>query len=585
MHWGVFGGLRIRLILLMLLALFPLGLIALWQTYRVVEENGVLVREMLVDLTAAAAAKQQSQIQEAVGAGLALGASVANADPRTCRQAMARFVDTAPTFAFAGFIRVDGIMACSSAGEDVVDFSAFPSFADAVARADIFVEVNTQGAVTGKSVVIVNVPVFQADALAGFVSISIPQRMVAADPDRISRGNFGLAGIATSGEVFDIAAQADAARAQLPRDIAITDVLDRAGTTFEALDQGGHTRVFSVTPLIANSYVVVGSWQPSELMNRNAWMQAYMPLVFAVIMWGAGMLVAYFGLSRLVLRHLKDLRSAMRRFALGERRADGLDLTGAPDEFKDAERAFNRMAYLITEAEARQMTDLHDKEVLLREVHHRVKNNLQMIASIMNLQARSARTDEARDMLQGLQRRVRGLAMLHRTLYSEIDTAQVDAGDLAAAVVSDTSAMMPDRSVRSDRVPRIDADLTSVMLYPDQAVPLSMWLAEGLTNAVKYAAPDAQGTAQIKVKLAHDGAGVVDVTVENTVGQGVRPDDPDSTGLGAKLMNAFCRQLDGQVTVTDDGGHYVLGLRFTVQGFDPGTDDRPRGSGAADAVA
>jgi two-component sensor histidine kinase len=229
------------------------------------------------------------------------------------------------------------------------------------------------------------------------------------------------------------------------------------------------------------------------------------------------------------------------------------------------------MAILITEAEARQMTDLHDREVLLREVHHRVKNNLQMIASIMNLQARAAQSDETKEVLSGLQRRVRGMAMLHRSLYTTTDTSQVDAQDLIAAVVSDTSSVMPDKALQ------IDTTLTSVMLYPDQAVPLSMWMAEALTNAVKYVGSDGEETAFIRVTLSHDGAGTVDLALENTIGAAtiLSEDAPtESTGLGGKLMTAFCRQLDGDVDITRTRNRYAVRLRFEVKGFDPAAANR-----------
>lgn len=563
MPGSVLGKLRVRLILLTLLALFPLGIIALGQAIQTADQNRERNQQALLDATNVAAASQSARIKQAIGAGQGLATIALVTDTATCRQGMSQFLANNPTYAFAGFIPISGVMTCSSSGDLTVDFSDFPSWQRALAKADVFVEVNTDGAVSGKPVVIVNVPVLDAGSLIGFVSLSLPQDVIntpSSDPE-----NTSLVALATSGNAFAMSTQTGKAEMYLPRDMTMDEITARAGDIFFASDASGESRAFTVTERIADSFVIVGSWPRSVLFGRDQWQQALTPVLFAVLMWSASISVASFGLDRLVLRHLRALRSAMRRFALGERNAEGLALHNAPDEFKDAERAFNRMAMLITEAEAARLTDLHDKEVLLREVHHRVKNNLQMIASIMNLQARGARTDDVRDVLASLQRRVRGLAMLHQSLYTQSETSQVDASDVVAAVVADSSALLPDSSLR------IETELSSARLYPDQAVPLSMWVTEALTNAVKYVGRTKTGQVQISVTMTHDESGQVALHVENTKGTPLVPNagKVESTGLGTKLMTAFCRQLEGEIETEDTAERYSHILRFRVQGFEP----------------
>ena len=563
----IWGGLRVRLAFLIFLALCPLGLIALWQTFRTVEEATALKEDALINATQIEAVGQRARIRQAVGAGQALGAMVRVSSTSACRAIMQEFVQNEPGFVFAGFVPISGIMTCSSAEETVLDFSEYETLQDAINRAEVYVEININGAVSQQNVMIVSVPVFDATVLQGFISLSMPMKII-RDMSR-TQDAVTLIGIGTSGETFALNGLANGPDAYLPRGMSPADVVEQAGTNFRAQDQSGEMRMFSVTQTIGDSYVIVGSWPQAGLVSMGTWRLALAPLLFAALMWFASIAVSYLGLTRLVLQPLAELRSAMRRFALGERTAVGLDLENAPDEFKDAERAFNRMALLITEAEAQQMTDLHDKEVLLREVHHRVKNNLQMIASIMNLEARNAYTDEARYMLAGLQRRVRGLAMLHRSLYTQAETSRIDARDLVASVVSDTSAMLPETSVR------IDTDLISVMLYPDQAVPLSMWVAEALTNAIKYVRPDASNVAFIRVDLTVDDAGMASISVQNSINKTakVTPSSFKGTGLGTKLMTAFCRQLEGEDEIKDTGGQYAHTLRFRVQNFIPEADD------------
>ncbi|WP_415922100.1 sensor histidine kinase [Tateyamaria sp. SN6-1] len=569
MQASVLGNLRVRLILLTLLALFPLGVIALGQAIRSTEITRERIERSLINATNVAAVDQSAKIKQAIGAGQGLAAIVPNVDLSTCRTALSKVLENAPRYAFVGYIYGDGTMECSSSGDLIMDFSDFPSWDEAVASEDVFVQVNADGAVSGRSVIIVNVPVRADGEFAGFVSLSMPQNKVISSTPSLETEEAALVAVGSSGSAFLLSPGAEDANRLLPANMSALELSERTGSVFFATDLNGDRRVFSVTETIAGSFFIVGTWPRSVFFEDTQWRQALTPIMFALLMWAASMCLASFGLQRLVLRHLADLRSAMRQFALGERSADGLTLENAPNEFKDAERAFNRMALLITQAEAAQLTDLHDKEVLLREVHHRVKNNLQMIASIMNLQARAARTDEVRTVLSSLQRRIRGLAMLHRSLYTQAEVTQVDASELVSAVVADTSSLLPDQMLK------IETDLASALLYPDQAVPLSMWVTEALTNAVKYVGRTSDGETRIAVTLDVEDEGNVTLEIANTLGTPLVEDGTvtDSTGLGSKLMSAFCRQLDGEVETVEQEDQFRMILRFQVSGFDPSAPD------------
>ena len=559
----VLRGLRIRLILLMTLVLFPLGLIAIWQTYQLAQNARQVALGLLYEATEAAASDQRAVIQRTVGAAFGLGAVARQSGPETCRSAMRAFVRDNPRYAFAGYIPRDGLMTCSSSDNpEPVDFSGLETFDTALERADVFVDVNSNGTVSGESVIVVSVPVIEQGRLLGLMSVSLKNdQRHAADPERLMQNNLSVIGISTAGDVVDMSFDRDNNTIALPAGVALADLRKRAAGSFVAQDQAGEARMFSVHEAAGDAFVMVGSVPLSVVPGQNTPFQTLAPALFAVLMWFASMAVASYGLDRLVLRHLASVRSAMRRFALGERNNDGLTLDDAPEEFEDAARAFSRMALIITEAEAQQMTDLHDKEVLLREVHHRVKNNLQMIASIMNLQLRGAHSDEVREMLESLKGRVRALATLHRSLYSEVGTAQVDARDLIAAVVAETETLAPVPDLR------IDTALDPVALYPDQAVPLSMWATEALTNAVKYVGAAAGDVPRISVSLTVDDEKTVVLCIENTLGADAGAADADSTGLGTTLMTAFCRQLEGSDAVERHSGRYERTLRFAVEAF------------------
>jgi len=264
-----------------------------------------------------------------------------------------------------------------------------------------------------------------------------------------------------------------------------------------------------------------------------------------------------------VVRHVRQLRSAMRKFALGERNAGALELKDPPEELAETERAFNRMSLIIAEAEAQQDDDLRDKEVLLREVHHRVKNNLQLIASIMNMQARNTQSAEAKEILASLQRRVRGLALLHRSLYVTPDMTSIDSAELVETVVDDVS------QVASIDQLEVTTNLDSFPVYPDQAVPLAMLVAEALTNAFKYAGLPNEGAKQIKVTMDASAGDTVllkvwnsRATEQNGFGETMRSD-----GLGNRLMAAFVTQLEGTLKSDVAEGSYELTVSFPITSF------------------
>jgi two-component sensor histidine kinase len=223
------------------------------------------------------------------------------------------------------------------------------------------------------------------------------------------------------------------------------------------------------------------------------------------------------------------------------------------------------MALIISEAEIRQHKDLQDKEVLLKEVHHRVKNNLQLIVSIMNMEMRNAETPEARRMLRGLQRRVRGLATLHRTLYASPDMTTVDGGELVRAVVEDVAQVSLPSEV-SLSIETIPADL-----YPDQAVPLSMLSAEALTNAVKYVGRPEDGSApRISVTLERLDGDRLRLRIVNSKGAPLAPPETEETktsGLGSRLMKAFVMQIEGEAEVTETADSYCYDVVFSRREF------------------
>lgn len=558
--------LSFRLFALLALALFPLGVIAVYQTDKVLDETERLRRNALFFETTSAARDERELIQQTLGSAEGLAALSILDDAPACRQVMREFTENNAHIAFAGYTNVSGIMECGSDGDEVRDLSQLERLKNAINADGPSVYVAAYGSITQQPVLVANHPVYTDRNLAGVVSLSVPLRLTDQDlTSRLYGHDLRVVTFTGDGQVISASGGRENADVILPQNIDAKDLNRQVGTTFPGINGVGEERIYAVASIFQDQVSVIASW-PAQASAWGGTVSHYaLNLLFPLAIWAAGLAFAWYELRRVVIRHVRDLRSAMRRFALGQRDGFPLRLRNPPEEFAEAERAFNRMAIIIAESEARQDKDLKDKEVLLKEVHHRVKNNLQMIASIMNMQLRSAKTPEAKFMLASLQRRVNGLAMLHRTLYTTPDLLTIEANELLEAVVTDIATMMTVPGVVIER------QIDTLPLYPDQAVPLSMLLAEALTNALKYVGAQEGEQPSVLVSLKEQDDGRYRLSVINSKGPVMPQPIPDVetvSGLGTKLMQAFVSQLEGHQEVTEDDDYYRLQLVFERKDFE-----------------
>jgi two-component sensor histidine kinase len=242
--------------------------------------------------------------------------------------------------------------------------------------------------------------------------------------------------------------------------------------------------------------------------------------------------------------------------------------------------AYEQMTDTILHDEAHLEDMVHQKEVLLREVHHRVKNNLQLIASIMNMQMRRTSSEEARAIMRGLQDRVMSLATIHRELYQTAGLSDIHADELLSTIVGQIVKL----SDRPDRRISVHADFDQIRMVPDQAVPLALLLSEAVTNALKYAVDSEHRVADLWVSLkAKDGSRAL-LTIRNTTRQPrpvtVATNEP--AGLGTQLIAAFAMQIGGTVERRESDGTYELAIDFGLRPLSDSEDRRqPPGEAAA----
>ena len=207
----------------------------------------------------------------------------------------------------------------------------------------------------------------------------------------------------------------------------------------------------------------------------------------------------------------------------------------------------------ITEQKAAERAlseTLTAKDVLLREVHHRVKNNLQTISSLLNMQAELLPDFAARHALRDAQRRVHSMALIHEQMYGDKDMDEVDFGEYAKRLTRD---LFDSFGVQAGRV-RLRFALDPVSLAMDQMIPCGLILNELVTNSLKYAFPG-ERAGEILVSLrCGDGRTVTMAVADNGVGLPPAIEGKRSESLGTRIVEILTRQLGGSLDRQSGGG-------------------------------
>ncbi|RMD98136.1 MAG: PAS domain S-box protein [Bacteroidetes bacterium] len=200
--------------------------------------------------------------------------------------------------------------------------------------------------------------------------------------------------------------------------------------------------------------------------------------------------------------------------------------------------------------EAQIEQSLHEKEVLLKEIHHRVKNNLQVITSLINLQMEQIDDEEMRDVFRESQNRIRTMALIHEKLYQSQDLARIDFGEYAQNLVN-----MLLRSYRSQGAGvEVVYLMDGVWLPVDTAVPCGLILNELVSNCLKHAFVDGRrGCVTIQLHALPNGDYQLAVA-DNGVGIAPDYEQKMTASLGMMLVQTLAAQLAGTLSISGEDG-------------------------------
>ena len=315
---------------------------------------------------------------------------------------------------------------------------------------------------------------------------------------------------------------------------------------FEADDVRGQHRVYAGAALAGRDvYVLLSAPAPGLLSwaRLNPISSILMPLAAWFTAFAAVMLVS----ERIVVRWLNYLERIASVFARGRFSVRPVQARHAPAEIRRLAATLDELADNITARDKTIRESLDEKDALMREIHHRVKNNLQIISSMLSMQQRAVSDEAARAALSDTRQRISALALIYRTLYQSENVRYADArdflSDLVGQLVSAGMARGPvvDSSVHSD----------SLIIDPDKLAPIALWLVEAVSNAQKHAFAGRGGRLVVRFRVDGD-TSVLEVEDD---GPGT-VEGEESAGLGRTLMGAFAKQLRGvaELVAAPDGG-------------------------------
>ncbi|ADL58810.1 predicted sensory transduction histidine kinase [Methanothermobacter marburgensis str. Marburg] len=193
---------------------------------------------------------------------------------------------------------------------------------------------------------------------------------------------------------------------------------------------------------------------------------------------------------------------------------------------------------------------LEEKELLLKEIHHRVKNNLMIISSLLSLQSRKAKDEETLDLFRESENRARSMALIHERLYRSEDLKNIDMGEYVRTLASEVF-----RSYSADSRIRLNMDVDELKVDVETAIPVGLIVNELLTNAVKHAFPHGEGTVSVSVKRSNNHV-LIEVS-DDGVGFPQDLDWESSPSLGLQLVRNLTDQIDGTAEMISEGGYNI----------------------------
>jgi len=352
------------------------------------------------------------------------------------------------------------------------------------------------------------------------------------------------------------------------------------GGFFERNSDKGEDRQLAIVPLSPGPFFAMLSaprLAPIALENVSAFGNFALPL----LAWLLALVTAWLATDRLVLRWLDYLRRIAGLYASGKLSVQPIRAKrAAPGEINVLADTLEEMAVRIRDRTSRLETAVSARDAAMKEIHHRVKNNLQIINSLLSLQSRKVKDPAALAVLDDARARINALSLIHRSLYEHNDIRTVEVKSFFGDLVSQLDQALG----AEDQKIKIDSSIDEDTIDADVAVPLALFTAEAVTNAVKHAFPAGRSVRGGRVLVTYRVGETEAVLSVEDDGIGGEEAETAAAGLGSTLMSAFAKQVHGELEEerVRSGGRLVRIRMPRVNGV---TGALPPANGAGQSVS
>ncbi len=551
------GDLRYRFALWILIALIPVAIANIVQGVMALDRDREAARDRLVARALNATATQENMFAAAEQILRALsGIDTIRRGAEGCRALMTGVVSGLPYA--TNLVRIDpeGRLVCTALGVDgEVSFADTPWWHETVEERAFSISGIRHGQLSGRDVLVASLPLFRTDGtFDGALAISIDvawfdTTLGGEDLEAmtrtalLSRSGTLIAGSLPATVLDRIAAGLENRASEM-----------RSGTTggLAALpDEDGRQWTYVVAPLLTgDAFVAIAA--PSDRLFSWTYLNVTTSFILPVITVGLAMLVIWIATDRLVLRWLVYLRRVSAAYAAGHYALRLGRIEAAPAEFRDFGRSVESMAAAVQERDRRLREGLAQKTALVREIHHRIKNSLQIVTSLLSLEASQISDAEARRHFTTVRGRVDALALAHRLFREAEHGSEVELRDLVSEIAAQHSS-------GRGRAIRVAGSVVECALPTDLAVPLALFLNEALAHAARWIDGLRHATIEIAIEEDDDKKLILRVAARTAERQ---PRAVDGDGLDM-LIEGFAAQLRGRIRLLEEaGGARVIELVF-----------------------
>jgi two-component sensor histidine kinase len=484
-------------------------------------------------------------------------------DVDQCEATLKKAIDPYPAYAVASVLTPEGDVHCRSTGNRSKSTAATQEwFKQVVTSGRSLLSGYTFAPILNEPILAFGMPVNDGQGkVVAVLALGIRLRWLAAsgqEPGLPPEASVDL--LDKTGTPLVIS-DANTGSGGLPGDEYLTRVVTGGALTFDAAGRDGVQRYYAVHPIAGGSlYILLG--QPTRTLIAPLQRDLGIQIATLSLVVLGGLAAALIGSQLLVTRWIARLTEEARIITLGDVPIP-YNFSGAPTEIRELNDTLMTMAARIKAREAELNESVSQKQMMLREIHHRVKNNLQTVTSLLNLYARIPRGEAIKQAFADVQTRINTLALVHRHLYESQDLREID----LAAFMSNLVRLIQDGSGVPTRRVRLKVDIPSITLSGDRAVPLALLTTEILTNAFKHAFPDHRsGNIRVQMRADEDGRAVLTIADD---GVGTAADAASMIGsamgtMGQNLIRAFTRQLGGKLTASGPPGTTIT-LEFDLE--------------------